>query len=253
MLRDIAAGLGEVSMNVTSSQHYDAYTAWKGWGSAQFFQCSDYEHHYFRKEFANYDFTNKNVLEIGFGNGEFLAYARSRGARLWGTEVISELCTLASQHDVRVVALDLSDVPPEAVGQFDLIVAFDVFEHIDFDDLMVLLKRCATLLAPGGQLVARFPNGQSPFGRFYQHGDHTHRAWLSASIFEHLCTVLNYEFAGASRPSSPLFGPLPKNAGRRLKLATQMAVEWFIAKTYAVRAPLSPNVVVRLTRRARRG
>jgi SAM-dependent methyltransferase len=236
-------------MNIRVSEPYLTYKAWKGWGPTQFLNCSEYEFHYFRKEFSTYAFRDRNVLEIGFGNGEFLAFAKSRGALLWGTEVIPELCELARLQGVTVLDLDLSDAAPEVVGRFDLIVAFDVFEHIAFDDLLVLLKRCALLLAPGGQLIARFPNGQSPFGRFYQHGDHTHRAWLSASIFEHLCTELPFEFAGASRPRSPIFGPFGKNVGRRLKLATQQALEWFIGKTYAIRVPLSPNVVVRLVRR----
>lgn len=57
--------------------------------------------------------------------------------------------------------------------QFDLIVAFDVFEHLTVSELVDLLRFSRSILSPGGRILARFPNAGSPFGAFWQNSDIT--------------------------------------------------------------------------------
>jgi 2-polyprenyl-3-methyl-5-hydroxy-6-metoxy-1,4-benzoquinol methylase len=76
--------------------------------------------------------------------------------------------------------------------RFDLVVAFDVLEHWDKPTLVASLTQFAGLLNADGQVLARFPNGQSPFGRVHQYGDLTHQTVLSASSILQLANMTNF-------------------------------------------------------------
>lgn len=77
---------------------------------------------------------------------------------------------------------DLSDALAENAGKLDLVVAFDVMEHMTREQLLVLFDTLAALLKSGGHVLARFPNAQSPLGCVTQNGDWTHRSALSAQV-----------------------------------------------------------------------
>ena len=59
----------------------------------------------------------------------------------------------------------------EHPARFDTVVAFDVFEHFALEEIEARLAALETMIRPGGHLLMRFPNGQSPFGLVLQHGD----------------------------------------------------------------------------------
>ena len=161
-----------------SPQLYSGYADWKNWHGE--FAPSDRDARYFAAELADIPLQGKRVLEIGFGNGSFLAWAKALGAEVVGTEIDAAMIqrALARGFDARPASLDALAAANE---RFDLIVAFDVFEHWDKPTLVASLVQFAALLGPDGQLLARFPNGQSPFGRVHQYGDPTHQTVLSAS------------------------------------------------------------------------
>jgi len=138
------------------------------------------------------------VLEIGFGNGSFLAWAKAQGADVVGTEIDAPMIERARAKGFDAQPASL--VALAAVGQrFDLVVAFDVFEHWDKAELVENLKQIAALLRPGGLVLARFPNGQSPFGRVHQYGDLTHQTVLSASSVAQLARLTGFTLRATAR------------------------------------------------------
>jgi SAM-dependent methyltransferase len=156
------------------------YSLWKSWDATEFGYISRLDRAYFDAEFRFMPQRAKvSALEIGFGHGAFMSYARTK--RQWqitGIEINSIELKAAASAGYRVLH-SIDDLPP--AERFDLIVAFDVFEHLDVETLSVLLAKIAHRLAPGGRLLARFPNGDSPFGLSNQHGDHTHRIVITRS------------------------------------------------------------------------
>jgi SAM-dependent methyltransferase len=156
------------------------YTVWKSWDSTQFGHISRLDQAYFDAEFRFVPQRAKvSVLEIGFGHGAFMSYARTK--RQWqitGIEINNIEMEAAASADYRVVR-SIDDLP--SAECFDLIVAFDVFEHLEVEVLSALLVKIARRLAPRGYLLARFPNGDSPFGLSNQHGDHTHKTVITRS------------------------------------------------------------------------
>ncbi len=151
------------------------YMAWKSWGHDSFGKLARTKARYYDAELkrAGRPFPNgARVLEIGFGNGSFLGYARMKGWEASGTEANAGLVELARQQgfDAHHVE-DLSSFPGDA---FDLVVAFDVLEHIPQEVMPDFLLQVRRILKDKGCFLARFPNCDSPFGLVYQNGDPTH-------------------------------------------------------------------------------
>ena len=231
-----------------SPQLYSGYADWKNWGGE--FAPSDREARYFAAELAGIPLGGKRVLEIGFGNGSFLAWAKALGAVVVGTEIDAVMIEhgRARGFDARSASLEALVAANE---RFDLIVAFDVFEHWDKATLIASLRQFGDLLTPGGQVLARFPNGQSPFGRVHQHGDLTHQTVLSESSILQLANMTDFAVArvgnACSVPVRRDFFSVLKHHWRRWRRAR---LERWLGKLYGFgRLALDPNLVVLLRKR----
>jgi 2-polyprenyl-3-methyl-5-hydroxy-6-metoxy-1,4-benzoquinol methylase len=178
---------------------YQSYHAWKGWDNP--FTCPPALADYYAAEFAGIALHGARLLEIGFGNGEFLAWASEQGAVVAGSEITSESIAAAKTRGLTLVPPDFED-GPTAATTFDIIVAFDVFEHLPVAAITAKLSAIAAMLSPGGWLLLRFPNGQSPFGLDSQHGDATHVTALSRAKIEQYAAGLplaTHRYGGAAR------------------------------------------------------
>ena len=231
-----------------SAQLYSGYADWKNWRGE--FAPSDREARYFAAELADVPLAGKRVLEIGFGNGSFLAWAKALGAEVVGTEIDAVMIEHARARgfDARPASLEALLMANE---RFDLVVAFDVFEHWDKPTLVASLTQFAGLLHAGGQVLARFPNGQSPFGRVHQYGDLTHQTVLSASSILQLAKMTDFAVVRVGNACSvPLrrdFFSLLKHHWRRWR---RTRIERWIGKLYGFgRLALDPNLVVLLRKR----
>lgn len=162
------------------------YVEWKGWGDR--FGVSDpVENRYFQKETSDVWPSGRDarILEIGFGSGQFLRFARERGGHVVGVEINSLLMEEAKQAGFDTVAPDaLGDLPAKT---FDLIVAFDVLEHIEKRDIPPFLLSLKRLLKPSGRILLRFPNGDSWLGRINQNGDPTHVSEIGYLMLQYFC------------------------------------------------------------------
>ena len=228
-----------------AAQLYSGYADWKSWHGE--FAPSECEARYFAAELTGIPLAGKRVLEIGFGNGSFLAWAKSLGAEVVGTEIDAAMIERARARgfDARPASLEALTAANE---RFDLIVAFDVFEHWDNSTLVASLGQIGTMLRPGGQVLARFPNGQSPFGRVHQYGDLTHQTVLSASSIRQLANMTDFAVVrvgnACSVPVRRDFFSVLKHHWRRLRRAR---IERWLGKLYGVgRLALDPNLVALL-------
>lgn len=87
------------------------------------------------------------VLEVGAGDRRMSALLAERRR---GVEYRSLDVDARGEHDFR--SLD------EVSGRFDCVFAFEVIEHLPFDEIPAWLARLADLLEPGGRLVLSTPN-----------------------------------------------------------------------------------------------
>jgi SAM-dependent methyltransferase len=221
---------------------YAGYADWKEWQGD--FAAGDRDARYFAGELHDIPLAGKRVLEIGFGNGSFLAWAKAQGAEVHGTEIDTAMCERARAKGFVAHPAPLDTLV--AAGQhFDVVVAFDVFEHWEKSELIENLHHIWKLLSVDGQLLARFPNGHSPFGRVHQHGDITHKTALSKSSIEQLARVTGFDVMRVSNaqrvPVRRGLWSLLKHRWRRFRCDQ---IERKIGKLYGIgRLPLDPNLV----------
>jgi SAM-dependent methyltransferase len=185
------------------------------------------------------------LLELGFGDGSFMDWAKAAGHEIAGLEIIPEArdAVAARGHEAY---LDGDEIAGRA--RFDAIIAIDVLEHLDAAGFRSLFDLARRVLKDDGVIVGRFPNGASPFFGRYQYGDMTHDKPLSAGSVGQIALRDGFRVVRALNPR-----PLPAGAGARLKRGAAYLlrdmVEIVLGLAYfGYRSPMDPNVLVVLGR-----
>lgn len=139
---------------------------------------------------------------------------------------------------------------PSDFGAGDLPAdAFDVFEHLDGATIAEKLDAIDEALRPGGRLVLRYPNGQSPFGLVHQHGDATHLSALSKSKIEQYAAgtgLVTARYGGAARPGG---GGIPARLARGARHTLRDLHSKLIGFLYGSDVELEPVVTHVLVKR----
>jgi SAM-dependent methyltransferase len=147
------------------------------------------------------------ALDLGAGQGELVQALLSLGfAQANGVELSPSQVQLAQGHGCQAVQQGeggqaLRDLPDAFL---DLVVCFDVFEHLSHATCAQWFAQIHRVLKPGGRLIGHVPNGLSPFAGSVYWGDLTH-LWCpvpeSMQVFcrsSGLCWLGAYENIGAS-------------------------------------------------------
>jgi SAM-dependent methyltransferase len=185
------------------------YIDWKDWDKDSFATLSKHDAAIYtatiRKASASFP-PNCSVLEIGFGNGGFLAYGNKQRWQISGTEMNPILLERTNEKGYKVVsALDFDSLPE---NKYDLVVALDVLEHIEQDNIFTFLENVIRLLKDGGTFIARFPNGDSPFGRFTQNGDISHVTTIGSIKAKSFTKKFGAKLIYIGAEAQPLYGGL---------------------------------------------
>lgn len=96
-----------------------------------------------------------SVLDAGCGMGELLSRVHDR--RLFGCDLARAYLQVARRRGIDAIYAELEDLPYEA-GQFDVVTATDVLEHVL--DLNRVVGEMLRVLRPGGVLICRTPNNE---------------------------------------------------------------------------------------------
>jgi 2-polyprenyl-3-methyl-5-hydroxy-6-metoxy-1,4-benzoquinol methylase len=152
---------------------YQDYSNWKGWltqvpfGELSALQKKKYA---LQLERLRIPYKKTNALEIGYGNGSFITFLMNNDSKVEGVEIQEPLLNAARANGISVQ----NSINAVQNGPYDLIVAFDVLEHLTIEQLKDLFQKCRTLLKEKGVMLFRFPNADSFAGLGSQNGDYTH-------------------------------------------------------------------------------
>jgi 2-polyprenyl-3-methyl-5-hydroxy-6-metoxy-1,4-benzoquinol methylase len=118
------------------------------------------------------------ILDIGCGWGNLLLSLWAAGFKnLFGVDISRSMYDVAVQslpEEIKLVCADSIDYLLEHTCSFDLIVIFDVIEHIPLDRALKLLKGCHDGLRPAGRVVIRTPNLANILSSYILYSDVTH-------------------------------------------------------------------------------
>ncbi len=192
--------------------------------------------------------TPSKIFEVGFGQGHFLLWAKEKGHEVHGTEVIPELAnTIRKQAIPHVLNRKIQDLTPEITGtDFDLIMAFDVLEHLYLQEILNFLLLSYKILKPGGQIIVRVPNGQSPFSRFYQNGDATHVTELSGAKLKQLANKIGFQITMIRNSARPLGKNTKQKFLRKITYLLRDIIGYSIARIFwgDTTTPMDPNITI---------
>jgi SAM-dependent methyltransferase len=144
-------------------------------------------------------------LDLGCGDGGLLLLLRSLGyGAVKGVDRSVEQINRARERGLDCEVGNALDVLQTMENSLDLIVAFDLIEHLTKSELDRLLERAHAALRPGGTFLVKTPNGSSPlFGNVF-YSDFTHETALTERSLSHILRL-----AGFRDPVFREAGPVP--------------------------------------------
>jgi 2-polyprenyl-3-methyl-5-hydroxy-6-metoxy-1,4-benzoquinol methylase len=135
------------------------------------------------------------IFDVGCFDGQLLDIAKARGWETWGLELQGPAAEHANaNHDGRVVVGPIEGFRPDNLGQFDVVTAVGLIEHVVDVDWFMLTANA--LLKTGGLLVIQTPNYGSIAARTMG------KYWFPIAAPEHI----HYFSAGTLRLLCESFG-----------------------------------------------
>jgi SAM-dependent methyltransferase len=96
-----------------------------------------------------------------------------------GIDISPEQVSIARAAGLPVELGDFHSRLTSSPGTFDAVLATDVLEHLDKEEVLRTFDDVHTALKPGGVFIARVPNAVSPLGGDIMYGDITHETWFT--------------------------------------------------------------------------
>jgi len=130
---------------------------------------------------------NAPILDAGCGWGGFLSFLQSkRYTDLTGVDSSPQQVEIAQRLGLQQVEVgDIFDALHKYTNHYSCIVAFNVLEHLDKDQVLPFLKAAKAALRPNGCLLLELPNANSPFGSRTRYWDFTHElSFTPTSLFQ---------------------------------------------------------------------
>lgn len=108
------------------------------------------------KERCDNSLTNKKILDVGCGGGILSEALAGEGAIVTGIDMaeagleVAKLHLLESGQQVDYQKIPVEELAKTHAGQFDVVTCLEMLEHVP--DPSSIIKACATLVKPGGQV-----------------------------------------------------------------------------------------------------
>jgi cyclopropane fatty-acyl-phospholipid synthase-like methyltransferase len=135
-----------------------------------------------------------------------------------------ELCIKGIEHGDVMEAL--AKEPDEAL---DCLIAFDLIEHFNRNELIPLIDAVNRVLRPGGRWIIHTPNAESPFGMRMRYWDITHElAFTHTSISQFLLS------SGFSRVECYEDQPVTHGAKSAVRKVIWQVIRYFLRFYLAV-------------------
>lgn len=187
-----------------------------------------------------------SFLEIGFGEGLFLDWAKASGFDIAGVEINRDFFRMAKERGHIVYLGDTQAVLSGSDKKYDGIFLFDVIEHLTLNEILRLFTFLKSILKKEGNILARVPNGGSPFGRFLQNSDATHLTVLTGSKIQDIAQLSGLEVKGIYNGARTKRSGAHKNwilkwIAYGLRDILQLAIGYLY---YGENIPLDPNLTI---------
>lgn len=109
-------------------------------------------------------FKNRNILDIGFGEGQNLVEFKKRGANIFGIELrktkIKKIIEITKVPKINFFNCDLNTSFPNINKRFDIIYTLDTFNYLTEKNQYFLFENSNKLLKKNGFFLVHYPQQQ---------------------------------------------------------------------------------------------
>jgi len=138
---------------------------------------------------------DSRILDIGCGHGALLYFLRQEGYhKLRGTDASKEQVDLSRHLGIPGVELGNAGdfVRACATESADVVILFDVLEHLTRQEAFDLLADVRRILSPTGLCIGHVPNAGAIFGALVRYGDLTHEQAFTPSSVRQMFGALGF-------------------------------------------------------------
>ena len=176
--------------------------------------------------------TSLPIAELACGHGTFLHWLQTQKfSNLAGVDASAEQVGFARQLGIPVDQEDVNTwLARQPENHFAALVAIDLIEHLPKDDFLKFLQAARRALAPGGSLILRLPNGDSPFVGRNLFNDITHVWAYTSNCLQTLAAMQGYQSAAFADEGADVIRdhrwlkvPLARIAAKLMHLLIQCA------------------------------
>lgn len=122
----------------------------------------------------SFNLSDKKLLDIGSGTGDFLATCKVDNWNVFGVEPSKEARQISEEKNVKA----FSDISEIKENNFDVITLWHVLEHVE--NLLEYIEILKTKLKPTGVLIIAVPNYKSFDAKYYK------EFWAAYDVPRHL-------------------------------------------------------------------
>lgn len=145
---------------------------------------------YFRQMIRRYLPSDRRaaILELGCGHGALLyALLQAGYTQARGVDGSAEQVEAAKRLGVTGItqADAMTALADTGTASVDVVIAFDLIEHLTKSELIPFVDEVNRVLRPGGRWIIHVPNGESPFAGRIRYADFTHElAFTRTSLIQ---------------------------------------------------------------------
>lgn len=155
------------------------------------------------------------ILDLGCGYGAILYFAKQMGyTNLQGIDFSLQQVETAKNLDLNFIRQGSIEEQIASISEnsVDLIITFDVIEHMSKQEVYAFSKKIFSLLAHNGKWIIHVPNAESPFGYRMRHWDYTHELAFTHQSLNQLLTCVGFKDNSFHEDTPAVYGV--KSGGR---------------------------------------
>jgi len=134
--------------------------------------------------------TASKILDYGCGYGILINFMYRRFKNTIGIDSSEEQIAVGQRRGLPVYHIPVEQFPSwseEKLNSYDVILLFDVLEHIPVNDQILFMRRISGMLKKGGHIFIKVPNANSLLGMRWRYNDWTHHCSFTECSLEFVC------------------------------------------------------------------
>src|SRR6266480_3264163 len=139
---------------------------------------------------------DESILDLGCGYGALLYFLRNAGyQKLRGVDSSSESVNAAKKLGLNFVEFGdvLKTLLEARDSSYDMLISFDILEHLTRDEILLCADQAYRILKPGGKWLIHVPNAEGIFSGSVFFGDLTHETLFTRQSLRQVMSVAGFK------------------------------------------------------------